>query len=376
MDSIKDKCAIIGIGETEYSRDSGRSELALAVDASARAIEDAGLKPQDIDGILRFAVDTSSEDEVMACLGIRELTFYGELGYAGSAGAGLVAHAVSAIASGMATNVLLYRAMNGRSGRRYGAGAVTGRGGAGATAFSEPYGLLVPGQQVAMYTRRRMHDYGTTSRQFGAVAVAFRKHANMNPRAVMHGRPLTIEDHQTSRTIYDPLRLFDCCLETDGGVAIVISSADRAKDAPNPPAYIMAAVQSLGAEVEGRGSMRESAKERSAKRVFDMAGVTPRDIDVLGLYDHFSPMVVFTLEDLGFCKKGEGGPFVEEGGIELGGDLPTNTAGGHLSEAYLHAVNQFVEAVRQLRGTSTAQVKDAELALVDSDGMGTVILRR
>ena len=141
MDSIKDKSAIIGIGETEYSKDSGRSELALAVDASARAIEDAGLKPQDIDGILRFAVDTSSEDEVMACLGIRDLTFYGELGYAGSAGAGLVTHAVSAIASGMATNVLLYRAMNGRSGRRYGAGAVTGRGGVGTTAFTEPYGL-------------------------------------------------------------------------------------------------------------------------------------------------------------------------------------------------------------------------------------------
>ncbi|MFQ5934737.1 MAG: lipid-transfer protein, partial [Dehalococcoidia bacterium] len=245
MDSIKDKCAIVGIGETEYSRNSGRSELALAAEASAKAIEDAGLKPSDIDGIVRFAVDPTQEDEVMASLGIPELSFYGELGYAGSAGAGLVAHAVMAIASGMANNVLLYRAMNGRSGRRYGAGAVTGRGGEGASAFSEPFGLLVPGQVVAMYTRHRMHQYGTTSRQFGAVAMACRKHANMNPRAVMYGRPLTIEDHQTSRMIYDPLRLYDCCLETDGGAAIVITSAERARDSRRRPAYILAASQNL-----------------------------------------------------------------------------------------------------------------------------------
>ncbi|MEE9199483.1 MAG: hypothetical protein V3U26_06770 [Dehalococcoidia bacterium] len=235
MSSIKDRCAIVGIGETEYSRDSGRSELALAVEASSKAIEDAGLKPQDIDGIVRFAVDPTPEEEVMASLGITELTFYDELGYAGSAGAGLVAHAVMAIVCGMARNVLLYRAMNGRSGRRYGAGAVTGRRGQGQSAFWEPFGLLVPGQMLAMYARRHMHEYGTTSRQFGAVAVACRKHANMNPRAVMYGRPLTIDDHQNSRMIYDPFRLFDCCLETDGGAAIVITSAERARDLRHPP---------------------------------------------------------------------------------------------------------------------------------------------
>ncbi|MFQ5874384.1 MAG: lipid-transfer protein, partial [Dehalococcoidia bacterium] len=376
VNSIKDRCAIVGIGETEYSRNSGRSELSLAAEASRKAIEDAGLRPQDIDGIVRFAVDSTSEDELMACLGIPELKFYGELGYAGSAGSGLVAHAVMAIATGMATNVLLYRAMNGRSGRRYGAGAVTGRGGEGSSAFWEPFGLLVPGQRVAMYARRRMREYGTTSRQFGAVAVACRKHANMNPRALMYRRPLTIEDHQSSRMIYDPFRLYDCCLETDGGAAVVITSAERVGDSRHRPAYIMAAVQSLAPQLENRWSVTEAATRRSAARLFEMAGITPRDIDVAQIYDHFSANVIFSLEDLGLCKRGEGGPFVEEGGIEIGGELPVNTAGGHLSEAYVHAVNHIVEGVRQIRGASTAQVPDAELALVDSDGLGTLILRR
>ncbi len=227
-----------------------------------------------------------------------------------------------------------------------------------------------------MYARRRMHEYGTTSRQFGAVAVACRKHANMNPMALMYGRTLTIEDHQSSRMIYHPFRLYDCCLETDGGAAIVITSAERAGDSRHRPAYIMAAVQSLSPQLENRWSVTETATRRSAGRLFEMAGVTPRDIDVAQIYDHFSAMVIFTLEDLGLCKRGEGGPFVEEGGIEIGGELPVNTAGGHLSEAYVHAVNHIIEGVRQIRGVSTAQVPDAELALVDSDGLGTLILRR
>ena len=377
MNSIKDRCAIVGIGETEYSRNSGRSELSLAVEASSKAIDDAGLTPQDIDGIVRFAVDATLEEEVMASLGIPEIGFYDEIGYAGSAGAGLVAHAVMAISCGMANNVLLYRAMNGRSGRRYGAGEVTGQGGLGPSAFSEPFGLLVPGQRMAMYARRHMHEYGTTSRQFGAVAVAFRKHANMNPRAMMYGRPLSIEDHQSSRMIYDPFHLYDCCLESDGGAAIVISSVERARDLRNPPVYIMAVTQGLASPVFEWASITNTVAAGPTTRLFDMAGVTPKDMDVVQIYDHFTAAVIFALEDYGFCKKGEGGPFVEEGRIEIGGELPTNTAGGHLSEAYVHAVNHIIEGVRQLRGASTAQVDGAELVLVDtSAGMGALILRR
>ena len=377
MNTIKDKCAIVGVGETEYSKKSGRSELSLAVEASSKAIEDAGLEPQDIDGIVRFVVDSTPEEEVMASLGIQELTFYDELAYAGTAAAGLVAHAAMAIVCGMATNVLLYRAMNGRSGPRYGAGAVTGRRGQGQSAFLEPFGMLVPGQMLAMYARRHMHEYGTTSRQFGAVAVACRKHANMNPRAVMYGRPLTIEDHQSSRMIYDPFRLYDCCLETDGGAAIVITSADRARNMRHRPIYILAAAQSLVPPILERAPLTATVATRTAPRLFDMAGITPQDIDVAQIYDHFSALVIFAMEDYGFCKKGEGGPFVEEGRIEIGGQLPVNTAGGHLSEGYMHAVNHIIEGVRQLRGTSTGQVPDAELALVDSgEGVGALILRR
>lgn len=377
MDSIKDKCAIVGIGETEYSKESGRSELSLAMEACSRAIEDAGLKPEEIDGMVRFAVDPTSEEELIASLGIPELTFYDELGYTGTASGGLVAHAAMAISCGMATNVLLYRAMNGRSGRRYGAGAVTGRRGQGQSAFMEPFGLLVPGQQLAMYARRHMHEYGTTSSQFGAVAVACRKHANLNPRAIMYGRPLTIEDHQNSRMIYDPFHLYDCCLETDGGAAILITSAERARDLRHPPAYIMAATQSLVPPILETGSVSQTVAVRTAPRLFQMAGITPGDIDVVQIYDHFTALVVFALEDYGFCSKGEGGPFVEGGRIEIGGELPVNTAGGHLSEAYVHAVNHIIEGVRQVRGTATAQVSGAEHVLVDTgEGVGALILRR
>ena len=377
MESIKDKCAIVGIGETEYSKDSGRSELSLVLEASMKAIDDAGLQPEDIDGMVRFVVDPTPEEEVIASLGIPELTFFDELAYTGTAAGGLVAHACMAVASGLANNVLLYRAMNGRSGKRYGSGAITGRRGQGQSAFMEPFGLLVPGQQLAMYARCHMYEYGTTSAHFGAISVACRKHANMNPRAIMYGRPMTIEDHQNSRMIYDPFHLFDCCLETDGGAAIVISSAERAKDMRQRPVYVSAVAQSLVPPIIENGPISQTVAAKAGPRLFDMAGITPQDIDVAQIYDHFSALVLFAIEDYGFCPKGEGGPFVEGGRIEIGGELPINTAGGHLSEAYVHTVNHIIEGVRQLRGASTAQVPDAEHVLVDTgEGVGAMILRR
>lgn len=378
QDGLYKKAAIVGIGETDYSRDSGRSELMLALQAISAAIEDAGLTPKDIDGLVKFQVDATAEGEVASCLGMDHLRFYGELGGAGTAGCGLVAHAAAAVATGLAKNVVVYRAMNGRSGRRYGRGEVTMRGGVGGGAFTEPFGQLVPQQGLAMLARRHMHEYGTTSRQFGAVAAAFRAHANRNPKATFHSIPLTIEDHQNARYVVEPFRLFDCCLETDGGCAVVITSAERARDMPNPPAYIFSAAQCLPGYRGPSPGLTESNVKILAPELFSSAGVTPGDIDVAQIYDHFSALVIFALEDYGFCKKGEGGPFVEAGNIQWpNGKLPVNTAGGHLSEAYLHVMNHLNEAVRQLRGTSTAQVKDAELALVDSGiGAGALILGR
>ena len=378
MSTLKDKCAIVGVGETVYNRDSGRTELNMAVEAANRAIADAGLVPQDIDGIVKFTADSTPQGELAACLGIPYLRYYGELGPLGGAACGLVIQSAMAVAQGVVNNVLVYRSVNGRSGQRYGSGTVTTRRGLGSSAFTEPYGLLVPGQSSALRARRHMHEFGTKMEHFGAVAVAFRNNACLNPKAIMHGRPITMEDYLTSRMFFDPLHILDCALEADGANAFVITSAERAANLKQPPVYITSAAQTLLAGMGGHGrSWDESGGALLAPELFGEAGVTPQDIDVVGFYDHFSPVIITKLEDYGFCQRGEGGPFVERGRIEVGGELPVNTSGGHLSEAYLQGMNQIIEVVRQLRGQSPAQVEGAELGLVDSgDGSGALILRR
>ena len=378
MDDLKDKATIVGVGETEYNRDSGRTELSLAVEAAKNAIADAGLLPGDIDGMVKFSVGSTSQGELAACLGIPYLRYYGELGPLGGAACGLVLQAALAVSRGMANNVLVYRSVNGRSGRRYGSGVVTTRRGEKSSAFTEPYGLLVPGQSSALRFRRHMHEFGTTDRQLGAIAVTFRNHACLNPKAIMHSRPITMEDYLTSKMFFDPLRMFDCALEADGACAFIVTSAERAGNLQQRPVYVMNAAQCLPAE---QGSFArtwdESGGVRMAPELFSGAGVTPQDIDVVGFYDHFSPVIITKLEDYGFCKRGEGGPFVEDGRIEVGGELPVNTSGGHLSEAYMQGMNHIIEVVRQLRGQSPAQVDNAELGLLDSgDGSGALILRR
>ena len=378
MNTLRDRCAIVGVGETKYTRDSGRTELSMAVEAAKNAIADAGLNTDDIDGMVRFTADSTSHSELAAGLGIPWLRYYGELGPLGGAACGLVAHAALAVSHGMANNVLVFRSVNGRSGQRYGSGVVTTRRGQKGSAFTEPYGLLVPGQSSALRIRRHMHEFGTTARQLGAVCVTFRKHACMNPRAIMHGRPITMEDYETSKMFFDPLRIFDCALEADGACAFVVSPAEAATDMKQPPVFITNATQAMPAE-QGRSERGwdDSGGARMAPALFGGAGITPQDIDVTGFYDHFSPVIITKLEDYGFCQRGEGGPFVEEGRIEVGADLPVNTSGGHLSEAYMQGMNQIIEVVRQLRGQSYAQVENAEFGLVDSgDGSGALVLRR
>jgi len=366
--------AIAGIGETEYSRASGRSETRLALDAILAALADAGIDRTEVDGLMRWSVDTTGEEEIAANLGVKDLKWFGEVNQAGNVGAALVTHAAAAIHAGLANVVVIYRGVNGRSGRRYGRGEVTGRRGQGGSAYTEPFGLLTPQHNLAMLSRRRMHEFGTTSRQFGWVAVSEREHANRNPRATYYDRPLTIDDHQDSRHIVDPFRLFDCCLETDGGGALVLVSAERARDLQQPPALIRAAVQAGYSE----RSFVDTAAVSTAPRLWAQAEVRPSDIDVVQIYDHFAPFVIFALEDYGFVQRGEGGPFVEAGGIRWdGGTLPVNTSGGHLSEAYLQGMNQMIESVRQIRGTSTSQVADAHLSFCDTGiGTGAIILER
>jgi acetyl-CoA acetyltransferase len=372
---LRGHTAIVGVGETDYSRASGRTELMLSLQAIQAALEDAGLKPNDVDGLMKWSVDTSLEADVAANLGIKELSFFGEINQAGNVGAALVGHAAAAIRAGIAEVVVIFRGVNGRSGRRYGRGDVTGRQGRGASQFTEPFGVLVPQHGLAMMTQRRMYETGVTSRQFAATAVTIRQHANRNPRATFYETPLTIEDHQNSRFVVEPLHLFDCCLETDGGGALVLTSAERARGLKKAPVYIRAATQT--GYVRDRDYTDVAAKA-TGPRLFKMAGMQPSDVDVVQIYDHFCPFVIFALEDYGFVRRGEGGRFVETGEISWdGGSLPVNTSGGHLSEAYLQGMNQLIEGVRQVRGESTAQVKDVEVSFVDTGvGTGAVLLTR
>ena len=366
--SLRNSAAVVGVGETDYSRDSGRSELQLALEATMKALDDAGIAPEEVDGIMRWSVDSSPEQMIAANLGVRDLSWFGEVSAAGPAAAAIVAHAAAAIHAGLANVIVLYRGVNGRSGRRYGRGDVTGQGGRGAGAFTEPYGIMAPQMSLAMSTQRQMYEHGYTSRQFGMVAVTQRMHANRNPKAMFFDQSLTIDDHQNSRYVVDPLHLYDCCLESDGGGAMVLTSVERARRRLGPVAAIRAAAQ-VGTGVGPNG-------ERLRKRVFKQAGIAPSDIDVVQIYDHFSPFVVFGLESNGFVKPGEGGAFVESGGISWdGGELPVNTSGGHLSEVYLQGMNHLIEAVRQVRDESTAQVKDAQLSYVDTS-VGAVLFER
>ena len=386
----RDRCAISGIGWTDFSRDSGRTELTLATQASLAAIADAGLTPQDIDGIVRCDMDLVRANDLVDALGMTRLDYYGDAGPGGVAPTAQVAQAMAAVISGLATNVLVYRSLNGRSGRRFGLSSVTSAQVGGHGSYDEfflPYGLLTPGQIFGLIAQRHMLEYGSDEKDLGAIAIACRNRANQNPRAQMHDRPLSMDDYLAARMISRPLRLFDFCLETDGAAALIVTSAERARDAPNPPALIRAAAAGslvnpqpgIQFPVVLRDDITTLPGKPTADTLYRRAGLGPADVDVAQLYDCFTITVLLQLEDFGFCAKGEGGAFVSSGAIELDGSLPINTGGGHLSEGYIHGMNHIVEGVRQVRGTSTAQVPDAEVCLVTNNPLppgSALILRR
>ena len=367
--TLRDQVAVVGIGQTEFSRRSGRTELSLACEAITAAVADAGLDMAEVDGMVKYEMDNTLEIAVVSALGIPNLRFFGQVGYGGSGQSSVVGHAAMALALGQCDVAVCYRAMNGRSGTRLGLSRV-GERAAGAFAYTDPFGMVSMAQRLGMFARRHMIEYGTTTEQFGHVAVTLREHAQHNPKAIMYGRPITLEDHQASRMIADPLRLLDCCLESDGAVALVLTRADRAASLRHPPAYIMSAAQATGPTPNGivfRPSLAEAESRFAARDLYADAQVGPEDVDVAMLYDHFTPFVIINLESFGFCAPGDGGDFVQDGHIRWPeGKLPVNTHGGSHSEAYVHGLTHVAEAVRQLRGTSTAQVPDAEIVLVGS----------
>ncbi|MFZ9426963.1 MAG: lipid-transfer protein [Ilumatobacteraceae bacterium] len=368
------KAAITGIGATEFSKDSGRSEMSLASEAVAAAIADAGLKPSDIDGMVTYSTDNNPDVEIARHVGIGSLRHFSRVHYGGGAACGTIVMAAMAVATGVADAVVCYRAFNERSGRRFGAGVqdlpLAATAERAQFSWTTPFGQLTPASWVAMVARRYMHLYGATSEDFGRVAVAGRKHAANNPAAWFHNEPITLEDHQASRWIVDPLHLLDCCQESDGGQALVVVSAERARDLPNKPALIVAGAQGAGDEQWTMTSFfrDDIAHLPEMKVVADelwmSSGLTPADIQTAILYDHFTPYVLMQLEEFGFCGRGEAKDFIADGALELGGRLPINTHGGQLGEAYIHGMNGIAEAVRQIRGTSVNQVDSVENVLV------------
>jgi acetyl-CoA acetyltransferase len=318
---------------------------------------------------VRFDMESTSEVEIARNLGIPNLRYFGEVGYGGGGGCAAVGHAAMAIEAGWARTVVCWRARNRGSGGRPWAG--TGAQVGGDAQFYLPFGLVRPVDQIAMLARRHMYEYGSTSEQLGAIAVAFRKHAARNPHAMMR-EVLTLADHQASRMVSDPLRKLDCCLETDGALAVVLTSLERARDLRERPARVLAAAQGTGPEHVVMANYHgprplETPSLWAARDLWARAGVEPSDVDCAQLYDAFTPLVLFSLEEYGFCKPGEGGVFCEGGRLEWpDGELPCNTSGGGLSEAYVHGFNLILEGVRQIRGTSTSQVRYANLCLVTS----------
>lgn len=388
MINLKDKAAIVGIGETQYSKNSGLSDLALQLQAATRAIHDSGLNPKDIDGVIPSIMACTAED-FATNLGIEDLKYSSTIHWGGSSSTASLQTAAMAVACGIANNVLCVTGWNGYSGMRVADMSDPNKSQAGGvfdlyrTQFELSYGWLLPVHFYAAMCQRHMYEYGTTSQQLGAISVAMRKHALLNDNAIMK-KPITIDDHQNSRMISEPFHLFDCCIESDGGAAVVVSSAERANDMRHSPVYIMGVAEghpSLPEEIPNRPDMTSLGMKNAAPRAFSMAGITPKDIDVAEIYDCFTWILLCQLEDIGFCEKGEGGLFVENGRIELGGELPVNTHGGLLSEAHILGMNHIVEAVKQLRGDAgERQVMDAEIALTtgfgDPGDCSIAILRR
>jgi acetyl-CoA acetyltransferase len=365
---------IVGVGETEYRRWGGftdRSEIALACDAIIAAVEDAGLKISDVDGLASYAGDRNEPNLIQDALGLPDLRFAGMVWGGGGTGAcGSLLQAVLAVEAGIANVVVVFRALCQGQSRRYGQYNPARPG----NNFIAPFGMLSPPNMIAPLVTRYMHRYGVTSEQMAEVAISARLNAHRNPRAVMRGRPLDMETYLASRMIASPLRLYDCCQENDGACAVVVTRLDRARDLRQKPVRILAAAQgsdagwgtgALGSHNMPVDGYSDGNAKRLAQELYAAARVEPSDIDVAQIYDHFSGLVLMSLENFGLTERGGAGAFVASGAIRWdGGSLPINTSGGHLSEAYIHGMNMIVEGARQMRGASTSQVAGAELCLV------------
>jgi acetyl-CoA acetyltransferase len=380
---IKDRTAIAGIGQTTFAKSLPDSELSMACQAVRDALADAAIDPKEVDGLASYTLEANVEVELARNLGMGDITWFGQVGFGGGAGCGVVGQAAMAVATGQASVAVAWRS------RKRGAAASrpwaqVGDRISGPAQWSRPWGLLRPVDEIAMLTRRYMHTYGATRDHLANVALASRKHANRNPAATMHSKPMTRSSYMESRWVSEPLCLFDNCLETDGAVACVVVSAERARDLPTVPVLVHGFAQGINPEHQTMTNFHRDDPLMGpawacSKLLWRNADFGPADVKVAQIYDAFSPLVPLSLEGYGFCERGEGAPFTDDGNIEWPrGGLPVNTSGGGMSEAYVHGFNLIAEGVRQIRGTSTCQVEGADTCLVTSgEGVPTsaILLR-
>jgi acetyl-CoA acetyltransferase len=378
--TLRGRSAVIGIGETTYYKrgQAPDAEFKLALEAIVNACVDAGIHPREIDGFASFSNERSDPSQLAAALGCRELRFANlQWGGGGGGGSAAIGNAAAAIAAGVAECVVVFRALAQGQFGRFGQGpeltAVSGN-----AAHTVPYGLMSPAQMFAMKVTRFMHEHGVKQEALRAIALASYHHAQTNPRALMYGRPLDEAGYDASRWITEPFHLFDCCLENDGAAAMILVSAERARDFKHEACYVLAAVAGsqyrAGAPVHNAPDYASASFKTVAPRLYAMAGMGPSDIDVLQSYENFTGGVLMSIVEHGFCTGEECNDFFKlDNLIAPDGDLPLNTSGGNLAECYMHGLGLNIEAVRQIRGTSSAQVPRVEVSMVASGPMVTPV---
>jgi acetyl-CoA acetyltransferase len=370
--TIKDKVAIAGVGETTYYRRGAApvSEFRLTLEAILKAVDDAGLEVSKLDGFASYSNDRNDPTRLAAALGLPDIRFSNMFWGGGS---GAVGNAAAAIVAGYANYVVVYRGLAqgqfGRFGQGTGAKAVPYPG-----SYTAPYGLMSPAQSFAMRVRRFMHDHHVEQDALAAISMASYHHAQRNPRAIMYGRPLSRDDYDNSRWIVEPFHLFDCCLENDGAAAVILTSAERARDLKQKPAYLLAAAQGSahrqGAPAHNATDYTTSNFKTLVPRLYAMAGIEAKDVDVAQVYENFTGGVLMSIVEHGFCTPEEANDFCTFENLTWpNGRLPLNTSGGNLAECYMHGLELVNEAVRQVRGTSTCQVPDVKISLVASGPM-------
>ncbi len=378
--TLRGAVAVVGVGETPYYKrgEAPDPEFKLALDAILRACQDAGVSPHDVDGFASYSNDRSDPARLAAALGCRELKFSNmQWGGGGGGGSGAVGNAAAAIATGMADCVVVFRALAQGQFGRFGQGPRRNTV-AGEAAHTIPYGLMSPAQLFAMKVQRFMHDYRVDQAALRAISLACYHHAQGNPRAVMHGRPLDEAAYDASRWIVEPFHLYDCCLENDGAAAMVLVAAERATEFDEPPCYLLGAVSGAhyraGAPVHNTPDYASSHFKTLAPRLDGMARVGPGEVDVLQSYENFTGGVMMSIVEHGFCRPEEVNDFFTvKNFLAPDGALPLNTSGGNLAECYMHGLGLNIEAVRQVRGASTSQVPDAEVSMVTSGPMVTPV---